>query len=138
MNVPWIQVYSNLLDHQKTYRLADALKLSSPLVDPNAIAAAMLIGLWTWAAQNAYTGDLSGCGARAIANACRWKKSPDTLLDALLLCGWIDSDMMLHDWREYAALFIESEEGRKEKTRERVSRYRAKKAAPEDVTKGSL
>lgn len=124
--IPWIQVYSNLPQHKKTSRLADTLKLTSAAVDPNIVATGILVGLWTWAVQNAYDGDLSGCSARTIANACQWKKKPETLVRALMETGWLDADMKLHDWEEYAVLLIDQEENRKQKTRERVKRYREK------------
>ena len=132
--IPWIQVYSNLPQHKKTSRLAEELKISSAVVDPNMVAVGILIGLWTWAIQNAYDGDLSECSARTIANACQWKKKPETLVAALKKTGWLDADMRLHDWEEYAVLLIDQEENRKAKTRDRVSRYRSKKAASCNVT----
>ena len=132
--IPWIQVYSNLPQHKKTSRLAEELKISSAVVDPNMVAVGILIGLWTWAIQNAYDGDLSECSARTIANACQWKKKPETLVAALKKTGWLDDDMMLHDWEEYAVLLIDQEENRKAKTRDRVNRYRSKKAASCNVT----
>ena len=133
--IPWIQVYSNLPQHKKTSRLAEELKISSAVVDPNMVAVGILIGLWTWAIQNAYDGDLSECSARTIANACQWKKKPETLVAALKKTGWLDADMRLHDWEEYAVLLIDQEENRKAKTRDRVNRYRSKKAASCNVTK---
>ena len=132
--IPWIQVYSNLPQHKKTSRLAEELKISSAVVDPNMVAVGILIGLWTWAIQNAYDGDLSECSARTIANACQWKKKPETLVTALKKTGWLDADMRLHDWEEYAVLLIDQEENRKAKTRDRVNRYRSKKAASCNVT----
>lgn len=132
--IPWIQVYSNLPQHKKTSRLAEELKISSAVVDPNMVAVGILIGLWTWAIQNAYDGDLSECSARTIANACQWKKKPETLVAALKKTGWLDDDMRLHDWEEYAVLLIDQEENRKAKTRDRVNRYRSKKAASCNVT----
>lgn len=132
--IPWIQVYSNLPQHKKTSRLAEELKISSAVVDPNMVAVGILIGLWTWAIQNAYDGDLSECSARTIANACQWKKKPETLVTALKKTGWLDADMRLHDWEEYAVLLIDQEENRKAKTRDRVNRYRRKKASSCNVT----
>ena len=132
--IPWIQVYSNLPQHKKTSRLAEELKISSAVVDPNMVAVGILIGLWTWAIQNAYDGDLSECSARTIANACQWKKKPETLVAALKKTGWLDADMRLHDWEEYAVLLIDQEENRKAKTRDRVNRYRSKKASSCNVT----
>lgn len=128
--VPWIQVYSNLLTHPKTTALADQLDLRSSDVNPNVVAAGMLISLWTWAIQNAYDGDLALCTPRAIAEACTYKKKPQKLLEALVNSGWIDADedsLKLHDWEEYAVLLIEAENNKRVKTKERVQKYRAKK-----------
>lgn len=125
--IPWIQVYSNLPQHPKTTRLADELGLSSAVLNPNVLAVGILVELWTWAIQNACDGDLSKCSDRAIADACAWKKKPETLVKALICAGFLDADRRLHDWDEYAGMLIEQNENRKKKTRERVARYRDKK-----------
>ena len=125
--IPWIQVYSNLPSHPKTATLAQELKLTSSVTSPTVIASGLLVGIWTWAIQNAYDGDLSKCSPAVIADACRWKKKPETLIAALRKAGFLDDDMRLHDWEEYAVLMIDSEDNRREKTRERVRRYREKK-----------
>lgn len=125
--IPWIQVYSNLPQHPKTSRLADELGLTSAALNPNVLAVGLLVSLWTWAIQNAYNGDLSGCPARSIAEACLWKKKPETLVKALIKTGFLDEDMKLHDWDEYACLLMEQEENRRAKTRERVKRFRDRK-----------
>jgi len=125
--IPWIQVYSNLPTHPKTSKLAEELKLSSSFTSPTIIAAGLLVGIWTWAIQNAYDGDLSECSPSTIADACRWKKKPEQLISALKKSGYLDDDMHLHDWEEYAVLMIDSEDNRREKNRDRVNRYRNKK-----------
>ena len=56
------------------------------------------------------------------------------LVDALKKAGWLDGDMKLHDWEEYAVLLIDQEDNRKAKTRERVKRYRDAKKAECSVT----
>lgn len=126
--IPWIMVYTNILSHPKTGRLVDALGLKSPGVEPEVIAAGMLVSLWTWAAQNATDGDLSDCSDRVIAQACRWKKDPQKLVQALRECGWLDGKY-LHEWDEYAGLYIAQIENKREKTKERVQRYRDRKKA---------
>ena len=78
--IPWIQVYSNLPQHPKTTKLADELGLTSAALNPNVLAVGLVVSLWAWAIQNAYNGDLSGCSSRAIAEACLWKKKPETLM----------------------------------------------------------
>lgn len=125
--IPWIQVYSNLPQHPKTTKLADELGLASAALNPNVLAVGLVVSLWTWAIQNAYNGDLSGCSQRAIAEACLWKKKPETLVKALQKAGFLDADMKLHDWEEYACLLVEQEENRRAKTRDRVRKHREKK-----------
>lgn len=124
-------IYTNLLTHPKTGRLVDTLGLKSSGVEPEVIAAGMLVALWTWAAQNAYHGDLSGCSDRVIAQACRWKKDAGKLVQALQECGWMDGKQ-LHDWEEYAELYISAQENQREKTRERVRRFRNKQKSVTD------
>ena len=85
--IPWIQVYSNLITHPKTSKLADLLKLSSKATVPNVVATGLLISLWTWAVQNAYSGDLSGCSDRAIADAARYRQNPQGFVNALTEAG---------------------------------------------------
>lgn len=133
--IPWIQVYSNLPQHPKTFKLAEELKITSSFVSANVEAVGVLVSLWTWAVQNAYDGDLSGCSVATIADACRWKKKPETLVNALIASGYLDEDMRLHDWEEYANLLMDAEDNRRENTRARVQKYREKKrACNADVT----
>ncbi len=148
MAVPWIQVYSNLTSHPKIYNLAEALKLPRSKVAANAAAAGMMVGLWSWAAVKAPDGDLTGCPSRALADAAGWRGKPEVLFDALVSCKWvdeIDGQYFLHDWEEYAALFIEQVDAQKEKTRERVRTYRerkktvsAKKSVEQDGENGNV
>ena len=128
--IPWIQIYSNLISHPKTARLADTLKLTSKDTSPNVVAAGMLVSLWTWAIQNAYTGDLSGCSDRTIADAARFRRKPETFVNALTECGWLDADRHLHDWEEYTHQLMERIERGRKQTKARVQRYRNKKATP--------
>lgn len=103
------------------------LDLKSADADPEVVAVGLLVCLWSWAAQNAHEGDLSGVSYRTIANAARWKKSPEKLVKSLQECGFIDEDMKLHDWSEYAELFILREDYRKEQNRKRVAEHRERK-----------
>ena len=134
MTTPWIQVYSNLPTHRKTGNFADSLGLCGGTVNPNTTAAGLLVSLWAWAIQNAYDGDLSRCSMRMIADACGWQKDPQILVQALLNSGYLDEDMKLHDWEEYAVLYLDGEDNRRAKTRERVANYRARKQTQGDVT----
>lgn len=148
MAIPWVQVCSNLVTHPKTYALADQLKLSCAGVNPNIVATGMLVGIWSWAAQNAPDGDITSCSARVLADAAGWRRKPEILLSALLAIRWIDErpdgSRALHDWEEYASLYIDMVEQQKRKTKERVQRYRDRKRQhgqdekPADVTPPQL
>ena len=129
--VPWIQVYSNLPHHPKVARLADELGLPGTTVNPNVVATGILVSLWSWAAQNCVDGDLRGCSDRVIADACQWTKKAETLVQALVACGFLDKDRKIHDWDEYAWQRMQSEDEQRAKTRERVRKYRSRNA---DVT----
>lgn len=140
--IPWIQVYSNLVTHPKTARLARELKLQSACTSPAVVASGIIVSIWIWAIQNAYSGDLRDVPDESIADACRWKKDPSELIDALVVSGFVDPDRKLHDWEEYSILFMDAEENKRERTRERVQRYRNKKTRvdagekPEDIKQG--
>lgn len=125
-------MYSNLPRHPKVSRLADELGLTSSQCSPDAVAVGILVSLWTWAVQNAYDGDISRCSVRGIADACTWKKKPEALVKALRAAGWLDDDMRLHDWEEYAVLLMDAEDEKRVKTKERVKRYRQKKRNAEE------
>lgn len=129
MAIPWIQVYSNLLHHPKTSTFSDALALKSSDVNIEAIAVGMLVSLWTWAVQNAPNGDLSSVNDRTIAREAQWKRRPEMLVDALQKSGFLDADRKLHDWEEYAELYINRVEYQREQAKERMRNMRARKKA---------
>lgn len=124
--IPWVQVYSNLPQHPKIGRLADELGQSKD-VEQETVAVGIVVSLWTWAIQNAYTGDLSGVSDRAIARACGWRKDAGKLVTALISAGWLDEDRHIHDWEEYSMLLIDAEDNRKKNDRDRAKRYRDRK-----------
>lgn len=131
MKIPWIQVNSNLAVHPKTYKLADVLHITCSSVSANIVTAGMLVSLWSWAAQTAPDGNLTACTPRAIADAAGWRRKPETFLQALITTGWVDRDdttLRIHDWADYASLLMEQVENQKTKTKERVKRYRERKA----------
>ena len=127
MTIPWIQVYTNMVTHNKTRKLAAELKLTSKDVKPNVMAAGMLLALWTWAAQNAVDGDITGVPVEDIADVAGWKKSPKVFYAALVKVGLIDEGedgVQIHDWMEYSWLLHEQTENKKEKDRARSKAYR--------------
>lgn len=128
--VPWIQVFSNMVNHPKTYKLADLLEIKCKEVSPNVIACGMMVSLWSWCSQNAVDGDLSNVTPQCIADAAGWKGLATLFCSAIASAGFADDDgdrYTLHDWEVHAALLIGAEANKKEKDRERSKRYREKK-----------
>lgn len=132
--IPWIQVYSNLPLHPKTAQLTEELGLSSQQVGADVMTMGILVALWTWAIQNAYDGDLSKCSPRLIAEVCRWKRSPEKLVECLQKADWLDDNLHLHNWDDYAVRYIEAAKKQKEMARERKQRSRTQKSCDDCVT----
>ena len=124
--LPWIQVYSNLADHPKIYALVDRMKLRR-----NCEAVGIVVSLWLWAAKNAPDGDLSGFPERAIADAVGYSSSyAEKLCQLLVETRWLDeteNGYALHDWVEYAPAIIDMYEKDKNRTRERVRKFRERR-----------
>ena len=124
--LPWIQVYSNLADHPKIYALVDRMKLRR-----NSEAVGIVVSLWLWAAKNAPDGDLSGFPERAIADAVGYSTSyAEKLCQQLVETRWLDeteNGYALHDWVEYAPAIIDMYEKDKNRTRERVRKFRERR-----------
>lgn len=112
----WIESHQALGAHPKTKRLARAL-------DEDLVATVgRLQFLWWWALDYAQDGYLQRFDKYDVADAARWGGDPDVFLDALKSAGFLDEDMYLHDWHEYAGRLIKQREGNKE--RKRMSRAR--------------
>ena len=124
--LPWIQVYSNLADHPKIYALVDRMKLRR-----NSEAVGIVVSLWLWAAKNAPDGDLCGFPERAIADAVGYSSSyAEKLCQQLVETRWLDeteNGYALHDWVEYAPAIIDMYEKDKNRTRERVRKFRERR-----------
>ena len=112
----WIEVHDTISGHRKTYRLASNLQI------PQYSAVGILVSLWTWALDNAEDGSLCEFPSNAIARACFWDGDPSVLVEALIESGWIDEDMSLHDWYDYAGRLIEF----RKKERTRLKQYRSR------------
>lgn len=138
MTIPWIQVYSNLAQHPKTFALAQGLALQGEQLSPSVMATGMLVGIWSLCAQSAPDGRLHESASAALAAAAGWQGSPETLVDALLAAGLLDREegsmLHIHNWDNYAILLIDQVQQRKSKTRERVRRYRARQRGMQDAT----
>lgn len=127
--IPWIQVYSNILTHDKTYSLAEELKI------PNYAAVGIMVSLWAWASINATDGDISNYPPRAIAEATGWQKKPKDFYDILLRIRLIekteDGRTVIRNWENYALLLMDLMDSQKKKTNERVKRHRERKRQKE-------
>lgn len=120
--IPWIQVYSNILTHDKTYALAEELKI------PNYSAVGIMVSLWAWASINATDGDITNYPPRAIAEATGWTKKPSDFYNTLLKIRLIEKTdsgkIVIRNWEQYAILLMDLMESQKKKTNERVKRHR--------------
>ncbi len=133
--IPWIQVYANITTHDKTYALAERLKIDQ------FAAVGIMVSLWAWASVNATDGDVSRYSPTALAASCGWKKKPadfyGVLLDVGLLDTLPDGRVAIRNWERYASLLMDMEERQKKNTRERVKRHRDRKNADSNsVTSG--
>lgn len=122
----WIQVDDGIKEHDKIYNLADTLKIS------NAYAVGLMVCFWTWAVVSAPDGNITKFPPRAIAKAAGWEKKPEVFYNALLsndirFLEQRGDDVHIRNWEQRAELLIDYVERNKEKTRQRVQRYRDKK-----------
>lgn len=87
-------------EHPKAKRLARALKIN------RAWAIGILEALWHWAGKYAPQGDIGRFADDDISDAVYWEKQPNTLIDALIDCGWLERDdtyrLIIHDWHDHA------------------------------------
>lgn len=99
----WIKVDQKLLDHRKTFELAEILDLEEVQV------VGYLVALWAWALDHHPTGVLPQSD-RLIARACRWNGPPEAFVRALVHAGFVDDDYMgelkIHGWDEYAGALL--------------------------------
>lgn len=104
----WIEFHQSLVSHRKLYALATALNVS------RATAAGHLAFLWTWALDNAPSGDLGDVEDGVIKLAADWPKKAPVFIEGLLSAGFLNADRTLHDWDEYAGrLMYQRERNRK-------------------------
>ncbi len=128
--IPWIQVYSNILTHDKTYALAEELKI------PNYSAVGIMVSLWAWASINATDGDITNYPPRAIAEATGWTKKSSDFYNSLLKIRLIEKTdsgrTVIRNWEQYAILLMDLMESQKKKTNERVKRHRDRQKQKEE------
>ena len=132
----WIQVEDTIREHDKIYNLSDELGI------PDAYAIGLMVCLWTWASSNAPDGDLTSFPPRAIASAAKWDKAGakaasrfyDALLEVRFLEKLEDGRIVIRNWEKRATLIMDYIEQQREKTNERVKRYRDRKKKQKSIS----
>ncbi len=72
---------------------------------PEAVGVLHLI--WHFTMKFAWRdGDLNRFPAPVVAEAIGWKKDPEMLMRGLQQAGWIDADLKVHDWLDYAGKLV--------------------------------
>lgn len=135
--VTWLKVEQSLLEHRKTYALADSLG-----IDP-LYAAAHMIALWLWALD--YVGPdgcLLGLSDRSIARAARWPGEAEQFVTAAREAGFLDAvedGLRIHDWADYAGKLVERRQRDAQRKREERagSCSRSFGGRPQDVRRTS-
>jgi len=119
----WIESHQTLARHPKVIRLAARLKIN------RAQALGHLHLLWWWTLDFSPEGDLSVFSAPEIALGAEWSGDGEEFLAALQQTGWIDEDLSLHDWEDYAGKLLQ----RRRRNTQRKQEARAKAAAEEEA-----
>lgn len=88
----YIRVMTGFYTHRKTVRLF--AKIGSD-------AFWLPLRIWAYCAENQPDGDLSGYGADELAMLVAYKGDACSMLVALKDCGFMDSEGMVHDWKEH-------------------------------------
>lgn len=117
----WIESNQELGRHPKTKKLARLLGIST------VTAVGHLHFLWWWALDYVQDGLLSKYDEFDIAEACMWEGDEKLFVNALIKARFIDeteNGLVIHDWFDYAGRIVTQREITKDKTRERVRKYR--------------
>jgi len=64
----------------------------------------LLDALWRFARVNAPDGNVGRFSPKLIAVGMDWAGDPETLIDALVECEWLERDgdlLLIHDWWEH-------------------------------------
>lgn len=129
--MPWIKSDSSLRNHPKMRRFARTLDIC-PFK-----AIGHLHCLWWWVMEYAPDGDLSKYEPADIADAAGWEGDPEQFVQALVLCGpgescgFVDSDMRVHDWQEYGGALHK----KRQSNAKRQQRFRDRKQEKKGVTR---
>jgi hypothetical protein len=115
---PWIKTDTSLPRNLKTARLARYLAID------RAHAVGIAVCLWTWAIENAESGEIKRDDWPSVAENILWRGESEELLQALLDSGFLDDSgagkVAIHDWQEWAGALLE----KREADRQRAARNR--------------
>ena len=119
----FVRVDSDFPYHPKTLEFERLVNLPG--------AGGYVVFLWSWAASNRPTGDLTGLMPSHIAAAARWSGDPELFVHALKACGGAkpgfleekDGRLLLHDWRERQSYFAVAERRKRDRLRKRAQRW---------------
>lgn len=132
----WIQMRQSLPTHKKTRRLVRALNLPYPDGIPQIVG--HLCMFWLWCAGNTDNGDLTDLTAQDIADAAAWTGDAETFRQALIDCGFIDTDYQgtcAHDFESHTdKAVIARETDRQRKAQRRQATKPRGEVEPPDPT----
>lgn len=117
-DMPWIESHADLGEHPKLYALADALGIETPT------AVGHLKYLWWHAIKYALDGNLSSIGQKGIARVAKWNGDPSAFVSAMVSSGFLNADLTIHDWMDYAGRYLDL----KESNRKKQQAFRDRKA----------
>ncbi len=98
----WIESHQGLGQHPKTLKLARLLNISK------AAAVGHLHYLWWWCVDYAEDGNLALFDPSDIATAGAWEDDPNVFKIALIDAGFLDENLTIHDWMEYAGRLVQA------------------------------
>ncbi len=98
----WIESHQGLGQHPKTLKLARLLNISK------AAAVGHLHYLWWWCLDYAGDGNLALFDPSDIATAGAWEDDPNLFKTALIDAGFLDENLTIHDWMEYAGRLVQA------------------------------
>lgn len=96
--LPWIRLDTDVKDHPKSDRLADALD------EPRAWT--YMVELWLWVANSQPDGDLSAMPDSGIARRAGYAGDPRRFVKALLSSGFLREDRVLSGWQERQSAIV--------------------------------
>ena len=126
----WIEIHQSLPTHRKIVSAGHLLNV------PRMSLIGHMVCLWTWALDNAESGNLTGLSPEVIALGAQWVGDPDAFVNALIQVGFLDqtqNQLRIHDWNDYAGRLI----ARRIADRERKRSLRLSARNPGDVRRKS-